>query len=125
VEIEQAIYQRLAGTAALTALVGDRIFPDEADNDSPRPLLVYAVVSTEDIRTLDGVVAWARHSVNIFCEAETFAEVKAVGVAVNECLDKQSFDGVSKCYRADYQTNDGGDSRSEVLQTYTMIQEGE
>jgi hypothetical protein len=121
-EVEQAVYQRLAATAALTALVGDRIFPDEADPDAVRPMVVYTVVSTNEDRDIDGAIHFSRHTVNIWCEDETFAGVKGVAVAINTALDRQAFAGVKRAYRQDYQTADADDGRFEALQTYLVIQ---
>jgi hypothetical protein len=122
VEIEQALYQRLAATSALTDLVGDRIYPDEADPDAARPLVVYAVVSKNESRDLAGNVVFATSAANIFVEADTFAVAKAVASAVNGALDRQAFAGVQRAYRNDYLTNEAEDGRSEILQTYSVIQ---
>jgi hypothetical protein len=123
VEPEAAIYQRLAATAAITALVGPRIYPNEAAEDAARPFVVYQVVSTDTLRDLDGTVRFRNHAVNIWVEADSLDAAKPVGVAIFDALDRQTFAGVQRCYQTDYQSAEGDlETRAEVFQTFKVIQ---
>lgn len=115
VEPEQAIYQRLADDETLTGLVAGRIYPDEADEDSPRPLIVYAIVGTQEYRDLAGTVGKSRHDLDVMILADSFPVLKAITSAVNTSLDRQQFDGVDRVYRTDYLTQETEDGYEAIL----------
>jgi len=48
--VHAIVYQRLNGFAALTALVGTRIYPDAAKQDAAYPTVVYGVSSTDAVQ---------------------------------------------------------------------------
>lgn len=134
-EVERAIYRRLTvkpGDAevdglvdSLRAVIGDAIYPNEADPDAPRPLAVYNVVGKNPIRELSGRIRYEFATVNIAVEADTLTEVKAIDSAIYNLLDGgegATFDGVERCQRVDYQTQDTDDGGSESLQTFQVWQ---
>lgn len=53
-EIEEALTIRLKATSALTALIAQRIFPDEAPQNTVLPYVVYLSVSDVKLHTLTG-----------------------------------------------------------------------
>jgi hypothetical protein len=120
-DIESAVYRHLAATAAVTALVGDRIYPNEADPDAPRPLIVFVLQGTEQTRSLLGGLDFQRHTVSVTADAIHKDDAKAVTLAVRAAMDNVTFDGIKRSYWADEsagETNDGYES----VQTFTVIQ---
>lgn len=120
-EPEQALYARLSADATLTALIGDRLYPDEADADAARPLVVYGVTGSENRRGLDGTIYFRRRTVNITAEADNFDTLKAVMLAVDGSLDKQTFSGAVRVYQEDWSTGETDDG-FEAVTSYTVWQ---
>lgn len=52
--IEQAIYTLLSGDAALTAIVGTRIYPLRAPQSGTYPLLVYQQIASQKVDSMQG-----------------------------------------------------------------------
>jgi hypothetical protein len=121
VEPEQALYARLSADATLAALISTRLYPNEADADAGRPLVVYGVTGSEDRRGLDGTIYFKRRTVQVVAEADNFDTLKAVMVAVDASLDRQTFSGVTRCYRDDWNTGETDDGY-EAVTSYTVWQ---
>ena len=84
--LQQAVYARLAGDAALTALAGDAIFDALPSGALPE---LYVVLGGEDVRDASdqsGAGAWHRFRVQVVSEAAGFAAAKGVAGAVCDCL---------------------------------------
>lgn len=124
-QVEQAIYQRLASDPAIVAIVSNRIYPDEAEPGVDRPLIVYDVAASDEQRDLAGDVGFVRHTVNVYVLCDNKAELVAGCRAVNARLDKQDFDGVQRVYRIDYQTGETDAGGFVGVQTYNVWQTGE
>jgi hypothetical protein len=54
VPIQQKIYEALAGFAALSALVGTRVYPDIAPQDVARPFVVWQEISLQQMNDMSG-----------------------------------------------------------------------
>jgi hypothetical protein len=120
VEVEQAVYQQLARSPILVAFVDERIYPDSADPDAPRPLVVYRRDATEGTRSLSGSLDFQRHTVSVYVDSLHKDEGKAIAAAVKAALDG-SFAGAQRGYWADESADDTGDGY-ESVQTFTVIQ---
>lgn len=92
---EQAIYVRLMGQSSITALIGDRVYPNAAPQKSDAEILPYVVYHAVDkthehhMKGSSGV-CWSRVQLDIF--AGTYARVKQVAEAIRLVL--QGFSGV-------------------------------
>jgi hypothetical protein len=82
------VYQALASSTAVSALVGTRIYPEIAPDEADLPLIVYTVRTAEG---LDGSAPMVRCNVTANCYAATDAAAESVGAAVRAVLD--GFDG--------------------------------
>lgn len=82
------IYAALAGNATVAALVGTRIYPEEAPADADLPMIVYTVRTAEGI---EGSAPLLRCTVTANGYAATDATAESRGVAVRAVLN--GFDG--------------------------------
>jgi ABC-type nitrate/sulfonate/bicarbonate transport system permease component len=84
--LQAAVYQRLTGSAAVTALVGAAIYDAVPPGDPPG---VYIVLGPEDVRDAsDASGAGAVHDfvVSVVTDAAGFQAAKAVAASVSEAL---------------------------------------
>lgn len=98
--IKTAIYARLSGDAAVAALVGTRIYPQEGPENAVYPLIIYFQVSGGDksSRGLTGAQKHFRTLQQVDILARTPAEAIAIAAAVRAALDghvNQSWGGVT------------------------------
>jgi hypothetical protein len=85
--IEQALQSKLAGTAAISALVGDRIYYVKAPQDAIKPYICIQKISQvrESITTGKRYVE-ARFQITSF--VESYSTLKSIGAAIFTALDK-------------------------------------
>ncbi len=90
-EIEEAIVSKLMDEAAITDLIGQRLYPQVVPQDVARPSMAYQLI--------DQVPAPSRHSahlarsvVQFTCEAETYEDAKVLAAAIREVLTGWSDD---------------------------------
>lgn len=86
-EIEQALYAHLTAAPALAALVGTRVYPDQAEEGATLPYLVYEQAEQERLRTLTGHVSLARWGMHLEIVAVSKSSAKAVRNAVLASLE--------------------------------------
>lgn len=67
--VETTLYGILSGHAALTALVGNRIYPDVIAQGEALPALIYRKMGADMFPTLDGVVGIASYRMAVSCWA--------------------------------------------------------
>jgi len=87
--LQRAIYARLSGDAALTALVGSGVFDAEDLPSSTNPAETYVVIGAERVRDNGSAThAGAVHdfTVAVHSVAEGFSKAKQVAAAVGEAL---------------------------------------
>jgi hypothetical protein len=82
------VYQALASSTAVSALVGTRIYPEIAPDEADLPLIVYTVRAQDEVA---GNAPMTRCTVTANCYAATDVEAESVGAAVRAVLD--GFDG--------------------------------
>lgn len=87
--IEQALYAVLSGAAAVSALVGTRIEPENSQQSSTLPRIVYERTASEYENTLTGSSSGlCRATYDYDCIASTFSGAKALADAVRSALDR-------------------------------------
>jgi len=85
--IEQAIRTQLAGTTAVAALVGERIYYGKALQDAARPYLVINKISAQREHAHDGALGMVNARIQISCFAGSYAAAKSLAVAVQAVLE--------------------------------------
>lgn len=92
-EIEEALPARLEGVAAVTALVGTRIYPARAPQGAVRPFVTFARIATPPREVAFGAdPGIARPRFQLTAWAETYGAARLVATAVRQGL--QRFRGV-------------------------------
>lgn len=84
--LQEAVYQRLSGDAAVSALVGGAVYDALPSGTVPQ---VYVVLGAEDARARDdgsGPGAWHRFTVSVVSDGTGFHAAKAVAGAVSDAL---------------------------------------
>ena len=77
-EIEDALTIRLKSTSALTALIAQRIFPDEAPQNTTLPYLIYLYVSDVKLHTLTGQYDQEEPMIQFTAYASTKSAARAI-----------------------------------------------
>lgn len=92
---ETGLYGLLAGAAGVTALVGDRIYPDLLPEDAAYPSVVFGRTGTEIYTGIGGQIYGEDAEIQIACWAETRTAADGVAAAVMAALvaDKQPANG--------------------------------
>jgi len=88
--LEEALYSRLSGFAALTNLVGLRIYPLEAPQDSPRPHVVYTRDITETISAFGSDTGNVKVVMEISAWATTYDSALAICKQIKAALQRWS-----------------------------------
>lgn len=89
--VESAIVALLEATAAVTDLVGTRIYPQDAPPDAALPYIVYRRgTPSERVPALSGVTGLNRAELELFCVSTNYAVAKSVANAVRVALDGKS-----------------------------------
>jgi len=91
-DLEQAIVAKLASVSAITALVGDRIYAKELEQEVDYPALNYFRVDTPRIHALDGPAGLAYPRIQIGIFSDNFADLPIVSKQLRLALD--GFSGV-------------------------------
>lgn len=87
--IAGAIYSKLSGTSAVTALCGTRIYPGTGPESADYPLVITQQISAgvADTRSLDGPARHFRTLYQIDVMGSTQASVQALAKAIRQALD--------------------------------------
>ena len=92
---ETALVTALTGAAGVTALVADRIFPDDAttaeDEQTPLPFVMYQRAGTTFQNAVSGIVAIERVQMGLGCYAATRAAAESLANAVHAALVAADF----------------------------------
>lgn len=79
---ESAVFAALNGAAGVTALAGDRIYPDFLPQKKPLPAIVYARAETEYVTTIHSSIPVASDvTMETWCFAKTRPAAEALGDA--------------------------------------------
>jgi hypothetical protein len=85
--VEQMVVQELLATPAVTALVGSRIYPQMAPQNTTADYLTYELVSEKPLQDLGGTGSLARVRLSVLCHAVSYAGAKGAAEAVRARLD--------------------------------------
>ena len=91
------IHNALSNAAAITAIVGSRIFADVADGSTTAPYLVFQFISTDSQNTHDGSRDVEFPLIQINCWATGKAAAITLANAVAAALDGKTIAGTSQC----------------------------
>lgn len=72
--------------AALGPLVGNRVWPEEADENAARPFIVYRLTEQDPIKTINGVIHGCIEQVSIDVWHDKRSLVDALSVQVVEAM---------------------------------------
>jgi len=94
--IGKAIYSKLYGTANISAIVGNRIYPDMATQDATYPFIVYTVDGTDPTDVKDSVSPLDIVNVSIAMYADTYSVVTDLAEKIRTALDRMTgtFEGM-------------------------------
>ena len=85
--LEAGLVHKLKNTAAVSALVGTRIYPLRLPQTVTFPAVVYQRVSTVYIHTHGAAGVMPQARMQITCWADTIEGARALGVVVRQALD--------------------------------------
>ena len=84
--IEIDLYTRLKDDAALSALVGSRIYPKKAPQNVQTPYIVYHVITDTNNQCIEGEVYQSDTRFQIDCWSKKYSEVVLVKNAVKASI---------------------------------------
>jgi len=84
--IEEAIFKILKDDAAVAAIVGDKIVPQRAAQQTDLPYVVYELISSQHMKDMDGASGLANPLFRLTSWETTYAKVKALAEAVRLAL---------------------------------------
>jgi hypothetical protein len=93
-DLTTALRTRLLDDVELTALVGERIYPDAVPEDAPFPAIAYETLTDRREDTLDGGSQLRRARVQYDCHADERTTADAIGRAVERILGGSVLAGV-------------------------------
>jgi hypothetical protein len=120
----QVVILKLLATPAVTALVGDRIWPGVARQGTAAPFLILHTPGQQNRQLLEGDAGYPRSRVRIECVAASAAAAEALGKAVFEALknvtnetiadDKSptEFSAIATITPTDFETDGYSDART-------------
>jgi hypothetical protein len=122
--IEEALVTRMLATSTITALIGSgttaRLFPLVIPQTATLPAIAYQKISSPKEQAHTGSSHLCRSRLQITCEADNYAAVKALATAVKDCWN--SFRGTVSGLRIDGCAIDNEvDSASELFVAVTPV----
>jgi hypothetical protein len=92
--IGEAVVEYLLSTVAITAIIGERLYPNVAPQDAVKPTLVYQLIDAQHIASRSGSSNLARSLFQFTCEAETYAEARELADAVRTAYEDYRNDAI-------------------------------
>lgn len=83
---ETALRAALLAAAPVTALVGQRVVADRAEQGDPLPFAVFTRTATKPYTTIDGAQLGAKTSIELQCWAESRAAAEALADACQSAI---------------------------------------
>jgi hypothetical protein len=80
------LYAALSGNAGLTALIGTRLYPNEAPQDPTLPYVVYYEFATPREQLMDCSIGVSKPRIQYSIYAETYSSALAVADALRPAL---------------------------------------
>lgn len=87
VDIRPGLRAYLLGDAAITALVGTRVYPVIAPQGQINSHLVYHMISNQGDRHMQGPSGLSRPRIQIDCWSQSFDQASVLGLEVKERLE--------------------------------------
>ena len=88
--IGKALYGKLSATAAVTALVSTRIFPDMATQDATYPFIVYTNDATQPTDVKDGASPLDVVTMSVMIYSNSYSQAQDIAAAVRTALDRMT-----------------------------------
>lgn len=117
--LEEKIYSVLSGDAAVSAIVGSRIYPERAPQTPQLPLVTYSRVSTSFVHTMVSDASTRRARVQITCWAPSYAAMRDLSDKVILALRDYSGGPIVRAFLE----NEGPDLFDADLQAYGRVLE--
>lgn len=89
--VETDFYALLSGSAGVTALVADRIYPDAMPEKCAYPAVVFSRAGTVPVYLISGSMAAAEINLSVGCWSETRTQADQVADAVQAALAGSEF----------------------------------
>ena len=124
-ESGKAVYNILTNDSALALIVGDKIYPEIAQQDQATPYVVYTVAIGDPSGTKEAASSLDEQTVTVYGVSPNYSQCMDIGIAVRSALDRNGgpFAGVQvqsiDFERADVSWDDG--HKSYIIEhVYTM-----
>ena len=88
--IGKALYGKLSATAAVTALVSTRIFPDMATQDATYPFIVYTNDATQPTDVKDSTSPLDVVTMSVMIYSNSYSQAQDIAAAVRTALDRMT-----------------------------------
>lgn len=88
--IGKALYGKLSATAAVTALVSTRIFPDMATQDATYPFIVYTNDATQPTDVKDSGSPLDVVTMSVMIYSNSYSQAQDIAAAVRTALDRMT-----------------------------------
>jgi hypothetical protein len=88
--IGKALYGKLSATAAVTALVSTRIFPDMATQDATYPFIVYTNDATQPTDVKDSSSPLDVVTMSVMIYSNSYSQAQDIAAAVRTALDRMT-----------------------------------
>ena len=85
--VEEMVVRELKATTAVAALVGTRIYPQMAPQNTTADYLTYELVSEMPVQDMGGTSSLVRVRLGVLCHALSYSNAKAAAAAVRTVLD--------------------------------------
>jgi len=85
------LYTEISADAALAALVGTRIYPNDTPPDVETPFIVYYEFATPREQSMDCSIQVSKPRIQYSIYADTYTDALAVGDALRAALGASSF----------------------------------
>jgi len=103
VTLEGSFYEKMRTDAGISALVSNRIFPDQLPQKVTLPAISYQRIAGQSIRSHSGAGSIEKATIQVSAWAKKPTQARAVAQAVIDALNGQTWteDGtkVSKCFK--------------------------
>ena len=85
--LEEAIHDKLTTTPAVSALVGTRIYPEEAPQDADLPFVVYQEAARQTVMTMSGPVDLDSWRMSLELYADRRSSLRSLSAAIRTAMN--------------------------------------
>jgi hypothetical protein len=94
--VDKALYDALSDSAAVSAIVGTRIFPQLAPVDAGRPFVAYQRTGEQHFPVCDSAALFKRTDYDVDCVADGHKQAEELADAVRDALHGTALDAAQK-----------------------------